>query len=95
MSGAVSQALYILRRAALREPILREQGADLARAVVNSTSLGRLCLAVLDGGSARALVELAAAVCREAAGGEAAAEGPGGEPVRSVETSAWGNSPRR
>jgi hypothetical protein len=87
----VPQALDILRRAALRDPIPREQGVALAREVVSSTVLGRLCLAVLDGGSARALVELAAAVCREAAGGEAAAEGPDGEPIRSAEPNAGRN----
>jgi hypothetical protein len=69
----VPQALDILRRAALREAIPREQGVALARAVMSSTSLGRLCLAVLDEGQARALVELASAVCREIAGGAAAA----------------------
>jgi len=60
-----SQALDILRRAALREAIPREHGVALARPVMSSTVLGRLCLAVLDEGQARALVELASAVCRE------------------------------
>jgi hypothetical protein len=40
---------------------------------MSSTALGRLCLAVLDEGQARALVELASAVYREIAGGAAAA----------------------
>ena len=72
MIGAVPQALDILRRAALRDPIPREQGVALARAVMSSTALGRLCLAVLDEGQARALVDLASAVCQEIAGGDAA-----------------------
>jgi len=66
--GTVSQALDILRRAALSEPIPREHGVALARAVMSSTALGRLCLAVLDEGQARALVELASVMCREIAG---------------------------
>jgi hypothetical protein len=39
---------------------------------MSSTALGRLCLAVLEDGQARALVELASAVCREIAGGDSA-----------------------